>query len=118
MVSRSTPPSAAGDTATEGAADQSASAIQHPLTVMSRPTRKPHDRGVGSARVAAPIAVALMAGAWGAGFAWLALVRHLAGGSHAEDLGFTDQVLANFLRGQWFRMSIYQGATWNTELDL
>ena len=44
--------------------------------------------------------------------------RHLAGGTHAEDLGFTDQVLANFLRGQFFRMSIYQGATWNTELDI
>ena len=44
--------------------------------------------------------------------------RHLAGGSHAEDLGFTDQVLANFLRGQFFRMSIYQGATWNTEIDV
>src|SRR5712691_13057781 len=56
--------------------------------------------------------------AWAALFAWLAVTRHLAGGSHAEDLGFTDQVLANFLRGQWFRMSIYQGATWNTEIDL
>jgi hypothetical protein len=55
---------------------------------------------------------------WAAGFGWLAVQRHLAGGSHAEDLGFTDQVLANFLRGQFFRMSIYQGATWNTELDV
>jgi uncharacterized membrane protein len=45
-------------------------------------------------------------------------LRHLAGGSHAEDLGFTDQVLGNFLRGQFFRMSIYSGATWNTELDI
>jgi uncharacterized membrane protein len=44
--------------------------------------------------------------------------RHLAGGSHAEDLGFTDQVIWNFLRGQWFRMSLYQGATWNTEIDV
>ena len=51
-------------------------------------------------------------------FGWLAVQRHLAGGSHAEDLGFTDQVLANFLRGQFFRMSIYQGATWNTEIDI
>jgi uncharacterized membrane protein len=56
--------------------------------------------------------------AWAALFAWLAATRHLAGGSHAEDLGFTDQVLSNFLRGQWFRMSIYQGATWNTEIDI
>ncbi len=59
-----------------------------------------------------------MATGWAGEFAWLALLRHFAGGSHAEDLGFTDQVLANFLRGQWFRMSIYQGATWNTEIDL
>ena len=57
--------------------------------------------------------------AWAVVFGWLALTRHLAGGTHAEDLGFTDQVIANFLRGQWFRMSIYDGAAaWNTELDL
>jgi uncharacterized membrane protein len=57
---------------------------------------------------------------YGLGFGWLALQRHLAGGSHAEDLGFTDQVIFNFLppRGQWFRMSLYQGATWNTEIDV
>src|SRR5258708_562987 len=55
--------------------------------------------------------------AWAGEFSWLALQRHFAGGSHAEDLGFIDQVLANFLRGQWFRLSIYQGATWNTEID-
>ena len=48
----------------------------------------------------------------------LAVTRHLAGGSHAEDLGFTDQVIWNFLRGQWFRMSLYAGATWNTEIDV
>src|SRR5215207_5481875 len=56
--------------------------------------------------------------AWALLFGWLAVTRHLALGTHAEDLGFTDQVIANFLRGQWFRMSIYQGATWNTEVDL
>jgi uncharacterized membrane protein len=57
--------------------------------------------------------------AWAVGFGYLAVVRHLAGGSHAEDLGFTDQVVWNFLRGQWFRTSIYSGAAaWNTELDL
>src|SRR5262245_53690116 len=59
-----------------------------------------------------------MAGVWAMCFSYLAVVRHLAGGSHAEDLGFTDQVLWNFLHGQWFRMSIYDGATWNTELDV
>jgi uncharacterized membrane protein len=63
------------------------------------------------------IAVA-MAAIWAVGFGFLAVQRHLAGGSHAEDLGFTDQVLSNFLRGQWFRMSIYQGATWNTEIEV
>ena len=62
--------------------------------------------------------VAALGLAWAAEFGWLAVQRHLAGGSHAEDLGFTDQVLANFLRGQFFRMSIYQGATWNTEIDV
>ncbi len=55
---------------------------------------------------------------WLGVFGYLAVARHLAGGTHAEDLGFTDQVLWNLLRGQWFRMSLYQGATWNTELDL
>jgi uncharacterized membrane protein len=59
-----------------------------------------------------------LAAAWAIGFGYLAVLRHLALGSHAEDLGFTDQVIWNFLRGQWFRMSIYSGATWNTELDI
>jgi uncharacterized membrane protein len=66
----------------------------------------------------APAIAAVMASMWAALFAWLAVQRHLAGGSHAEDLGFTDQVMSNFLRGQWFRMSIYEGASWNTELDV
>jgi uncharacterized membrane protein len=59
-----------------------------------------------------------MSSGWAVGFGRLAVLRHLALGSHAEDLGFTDQVIWNFLRGQWFRMSIYSGATWNTELDI
>jgi uncharacterized membrane protein len=67
-------------------------------------------------------AVGLVVGAattcWIVTFGWLAIARHLAGGSHAEDLGFTDQVVWNFLRGQWFRMSLYQGAIWNTEIDV
>jgi uncharacterized membrane protein len=62
-------------------------------------------------------AVAAMVVLWAATFTWLSVIRHLAGGTHAEDLGFHDQVLSNFLRGQWFRMSIYNGATWDTELD-
>jgi uncharacterized membrane protein len=80
--------------------------------VLNAPTRQ---------RANAPTAaliVGSMTVGWAALFAWLAVTRHLAGGSHAEDLGFTDQVLSNFLRGQWFRMSIYQGATWNTEIDI
>jgi len=66
----------------------------------------------------AALAVATTTTAWIGLFGWLAVTRHLAGGTHAEDLGFTDQVLWNFLRGQWFRMSLYKGVTWNTELDL
>jgi uncharacterized membrane protein len=71
-------------------------------------------------RVDLPVlGVGLLAAGWAVLFAWLAVTRHLSGGSHAEDLGFTDQVIANFLRGQWFRMSVYAGAAaWNTELDL
>jgi uncharacterized membrane protein len=55
---------------------------------------------------------------WAGLFGWLALVRHLSGGTHAEDLGFTDQVLWNMAHGRWFRMSLYQGATWNTEIEV
>jgi len=66
----------------------------------------------------AALVVAASTASWIGIFAWLAAVRHLAGGSHAEDLGFTDQVVWNFLRGQWFTMSLYNGATWNSELDL
>jgi uncharacterized membrane protein len=67
------------------------------------------------------VTVIALAAIWAATFGWLALQRHFAGGTHAEDLGFTDQVLWNFLppRWQWFRMSIYAGAAqWNTELDI
>jgi uncharacterized membrane protein len=70
------------------------------------------------ARIAQRVLVVALASGWASLFGWLAVQRHLAEGTHAEDLGFTDQVLGNFLRGQWFRMSIYQGATWNTELDI
>src|SRR3954469_25082355 len=49
-------------------------------------------RVCGSARVAV-VAVVTLASAWAAGFGYLAVMRHLAGGSHAEDLGFTDQVI-------------------------
>ncbi len=64
------------------------------------------------------LAVGLMVGVWASLFAGMALARHAVGGTHAEDLGFTDQVIWNLLRGQWFRMSIYQGAGWNTEVNV
>jgi uncharacterized membrane protein len=57
-------------------------------------------------------------GVWMAAFGSLAVNRHLALGSHAEDLGFTDQVIWNMLRGRWFQMTVYQGATWNTEMPI
>lgn len=63
--------------------------------------------------------VVAAAGLWACIFAGLALLRHASGGTNAQDLGFTDQVIWNFLHGQWFRMSLYIGATeWNTEMAL
>ncbi|TME27963.1 MAG: DUF2079 domain-containing protein, partial [Chloroflexi bacterium] len=99
----------------------------HFAVITSRPTRSetsvatPREsagKERAHARTRERVTLILMTAAWAAGFSFLAVQRHLAGGSHAEDLGFTDQVLNNFLRGQWFRMSVYQGATWNTELDI
>jgi uncharacterized membrane protein len=51
-------------------------------------------------------------------FSGLALGRHAAGGTSAEDLGFTDQVIWNFLQGRWFEMTVYLGGTWNTEINI
>ena len=67
---------------------------------------------------AAPFALVVAAAtAWALLFAHLSLLRHASGGTNAQDLGFTDQVLWNFLQGQWFRMSLYEGAAaWNTEM--
>jgi alpha-D-xyloside xylohydrolase len=64
------------------------------------------------------LALGAMVCLWAGLFGGLALTRHAAGGTSAEDLGFHDQVIWNFLRGQWFRMSVYEGATWNTEFDI
>src|SRR5260221_14653791 len=91
-----------------------------PADVLVRLTSWPA-RGLSLARLRLSIAAwlaAVAATGWIVVFGWLAIARHLAAGSHAEDLGFTDQVIWNFLRGQFFRMSLYQGATWNTEIDL
>jgi len=99
---------------TADAAEPSSAEASHGATEDGRPSR-PAEAWLAQRSYA--IVLALAAG-WAGEFASLALQRHFAGGSHAEDLGFTDQILANFLRGQWFRMTIYQGATWNTEIDL
>src|SRR5690349_14604108 len=94
-----------------------------------RPPR-PADRapaGRAAAGAPAPVArwrgctpwmVAVLAVAWAGVFSQLALARHASGGSHAEDLGFTDQVIWGLAHGRWFEMTVYQGATWNTELDV
>lgn len=91
------------------------------LTPVRPPTLAAAPRGV-AGRVKRPsglaITVAATAALWAGLFAWLSVVRYLAGGTHAEDLGFTDQVIWNFTRGQWFRMSLYRGATWDTEIDV
>lgn len=67
--------------------------------------------------IAAAALVVVAATAWAVLFAYLSLLRHASGGTNAQDLGFTDQVIWNFLQGDWFRMSLYVGAaTWNTEM--
>lgn len=96
-------------------------AVAHARPAVRLPAQLTLQRGraLGTLRTHAwELAVGALSVGWAGLFGWLAVVRHLAGGSHAEDLGFTDQVLHNLLRGQFFRMSIYNGATWNTELDL
>ena len=50
----------------------------------------------------------------GFGLGWRAVERHQALLTNAEDLGFTDQVIWNFLRGQFFRFSTYQDAEFTT----
>jgi len=65
----------------------------------------------------AGVLVILAGLAWAALFGNLAVLRHIGGGTNAQDLGFTDQVLWNSLHGDWFRMSLYLGAAdWNTEM--
>src|SRR5688500_3205430 len=75
-------------------------------------------KGGGDRTFAAALAVVLAGlAAWAIAFSYLAVPRHAAGGSHAQDMGFTDQVLWSLLQGQGFRMSLYLGAAeWNTEL--
>ena len=56
----------------------------------------------------------------GAGLAlgWRAVERHDALLTNAEDLGFTDQIIWNFLRGQAFRFTTYQDAEFALDIDL
>lgn len=56
--------------------------------------------------------------AYGLGFGWLAAQRHQTYRTNAEDLGFTDQAIWNFLRGQFMRFSIYDDAEFQTDIDL
>ncbi|MBA2448256.1 MAG: DUF2079 domain-containing protein [Chloroflexi bacterium] len=55
---------------------------------------------------------------YGLGFGWLTAERHATLRTNAEDLGFTDQVVWNFLRGQAFRFSMYERAEWETDVDI
>ena len=66
----------------------------------------------------AALLLALQVGLFGGGFAWLAVLRHDAFRTNAEDLGFTDQVVWNWLRGQAFRFSLYEQAEFTTDIDL
>ena len=54
----------------------------------------------------------------GLGLGWRAVTRHDALQSGAEDLGFTDQVIWNFMRGQVFRFTTYTHAEFATDIDL
>jgi uncharacterized membrane protein len=66
----------------------------------------------------APVVLAALVLAAGLGLGWRAVQRHDALESNAEDLGFTDQILWNFLHGQFFRFTTYQDAEFQTDIDL
>ncbi len=68
--------------------------------------------------VAPTLAVVVFVLVYGLGFGWLSVARHDALRTNAEDLGFTDQVIWNFLRGQAFRLSLYERADFETDVDL
>jgi len=76
------------------------------------------DRLGDARRFAAPALLVLLVLAAGFGLGWRAVERHQALFTNAEDLGFTDQVIWNFLRGQFFRFSTYQDAEFSTDIDL
>jgi uncharacterized membrane protein len=72
----------------------------------------------GRREIAARAVLILLAVAVGLGLGWRAVQRHDALQTGAEDLGFTDQILWNFLRGQVFRFTTYQHAEFVTDVDL
>src|SRR5690242_14541105 len=69
-------------------------------------------------RLATHLVLAVLVLGVGFGLGWRAVQRHEALLTNAEDLGFTDQVVWNFLRGQFFRFSTYQDAEFTTDIDL
>ncbi len=69
-------------------------------------------------RLAVLAALAALTLVAGLGLGWRAVERHQALETNAEDLGFTDQVIWNFLRGQAFRFTTYQHAEFETDIDL
>jgi uncharacterized membrane protein len=73
-------------------------------------------RGQGQ-RLAVLVLLLLVLGV-GLALGWRATQRHDALQTNAEDLGFTDQVLWNFLHGQVFRFSTYQNAELSTDINL
>jgi len=50
-------------------------------------------------------------------FSWLSILRHETFQSNAMDLGYTDQVVWNTLRGRFFRFSTFQNAPIDLPLD-
>ncbi|MCC7106509.1 MAG: DUF2079 domain-containing protein, partial [Chloroflexi bacterium] len=68
-------------------------------------------------RVAALLVLAIVV-AHGAGYAWLSVQRHEAFHTQAEDLGFTDQVIWNWMRWQAFRFSLYEKAEFDTDANV
>jgi alpha-D-xyloside xylohydrolase len=69
-------------------------------------------------RLAAYLVLAALVVGAGFGLGWRAVERHHALLTNAEDLGFTDQIVWNFLRGHFFRFSTYQDAEFTTDIDL
>jgi uncharacterized membrane protein len=68
-------------------------------------------------RMWAPVVVALCIASFIVLYSWLAILRHKTFGSGAMDLGYTDQVVWNTLRGRPFIFSTYQNAPIDLPLE-